>query len=136
MTEIEYIARLICARRTVDLVKIDSVAMAMRVAFGIANLTAIIPAVADAFYYAIGINYSIITPWVTAVPQLRFTDLGGGAGGNIDMGIGFLTASQGSNGAIVFAEAGLEFNSALWIVNGNTAGAAALYGTVFKITYA
>lgn len=129
MNELQYLFNAICQRRGVAMNKVENVAFSMRLEFGLANLTYLIPAVANTFYVARGFVQECIVTNATASPIIRLTNLGGGSAGNVDI---YLRSAV--EGVHVFTTA-FEFESMQYIVNGNTAGANILLGTVFKITY-
>lgn len=126
MTELEYIFHRICDRRGVDLKKVESVALAMRCNFGLANLTALIPAVANTFYWG-SIFQNTIVQQGTAGVLLRFTNYGGGSAGDADY-------LSGTNITHQINIQDIEFDSMVYVVNGNTSGVITIFGTVFKIT--
>jgi hypothetical protein len=125
----EYIFRKICERRGVDYVKSDSVALATRLDFGLANGTGILQGVANTFYYLHKLNVIVIEVQTGAGAQLGMTNLGGGSAGTLLMTVPMPLGSQ-------IAFSGMELESLTYFVNGNTAGKMFMSGTAFKITYA
>lgn len=130
MTDIEYTIRKICERRGVYLRKVESVAMSMRLAFGLPDLTPLLPEVANTFYFVSVMTVNLTSAIGTASPLLRLTNLGGGSAGNQDyqpMNTANVSGQQWFIGAI-------ECDSMIYVVNGNTSGVINVWGTVFKIT--
>ena len=121
MNDLEYTIRKICERRGVTLSKVESLAFNMRVAFGLANGTYLLPVDASAFYFIATLS---IRTDATGKPVLVVLPSAGPSAGNLNIECNTPTDMQG-----------IEANSLQYIVTTHSAGAFYLYGTVFKITY-
>ncbi len=120
--------QLICERRGVKFKNIESVAFGSRLSFGLADNTAILPAVINTFYFIPNLWYQIAATLVTAPPYLEFSNLGIGSAGL--PGINFWPLAVGPT----YNTQKIETNSIIYRINGNTAGVVFLGGTVLKIT--
>jgi hypothetical protein len=129
MNRIEYTINRICRRRGFTATKIESVALATRLDFGLANGTGLLAAAGSTFYYLDTMNVLVIEVQTGAGAQLGFTNLGGGSAGTL-----LLTVPMPLGSQIAFR--GLETDSLTYFVNGNTAGKMFLSGTAYKVTYA
>jgi hypothetical protein len=128
MNEFNFIFQKICRRRGFTFQRADLVACATRVDFGLANNTALYAAVANTFYYALTLNCMTHVAQTGNAIQLQITNLGGGSAGNL-----YLDTSLTLRTMVSYTN--VEFDSMLYIVNGNTAGSVVLTGQVFKILY-
>lgn len=133
MTDLEFTFTKICRRRNVTMTKVESVAFAMRLGFGLADLTALLPAVANTFYYVQNLNSSLSVALAGGAPLLRATNLLGGLAGNLDIQCHNVADAIGNTG---LKQTNLECESLTYIVNGNTAGVFCVSAIVFKITLA
>jgi hypothetical protein len=125
--DIVFAADRIAARRGDAVVKIESVAMSMVCTFGLADLTALLPAVANTFYIIKSLDIMTVQTQVTANVKLRLTNLAGGSAGNLELLTATATVSLQSYKFI-------ECESMLYIINGNTAGSIIIVGEVYKVT--
>lgn len=125
---LEYIFRKMCERRAVKLAKVQSVAFSVRVSFGLATGTFLIPAVVNSFCYILDGFVTPIGAAITGMPMLRLTNYGGGSVGDLDCSVWNLPHAHYSFPAC-------EFDSMAYIVNTHSAGSFAILGTVFRITY-
>lgn len=126
MTELEYIFRLMCARRDVALSKVESVAFNVRINFGLAA-TYLLPVVANTFYYIKRLNFLYITVAPGGTPEFTFTTNSGQASA------GAINIRPFSfNASMPYAD--IECDSFRWDNLNHTSGDFAIMGTVFKIT--
>jgi len=126
-SELFQLMRLKCERRGKNILNVESVALSMRISFGLADATPLLAAAANTFYFVKSMHWSAAVS-ITGNPTLRATDLGGGSGGNIDIFI--LTGL--TSGIEYF---GLECSSLTYHVNTFSAGSFILIGEVYKITH-
>lgn len=133
MNELLYIFNEICNRRAVKFVNAESVAFNVKLMFGLPDLTPILPPIANVFYYARGLCFSVLVAQTGGVPLLRIaSNSGQGSAGNIDL---IMSEILGLVGHRLNMDTIIECDSMLYIVNGNTAGTIIMTGEVFKITY-
>lgn len=129
MNELLYTLGLICERRGFDLKQVRRMAFSMPVNFGLASGTALLPIVANTFYYLKTLCVHTVTTQVTAAVLLEITDLGGGSPAT-----NYIRTHMTQYEVQTFH--GLETDKLLYVVNGNTAGGLLIEGDVYKITYA
>lgn len=124
MNDLLYTFQLICQRRGVDLAKVESVAFNVKINFGLATGTELLPAVANVFYYCRSLF--VANRSITGVPVLIFNNTGQGSAGNSEI-------VWPTYGIVLSA---FECDSLAYDVNTHSAGYGFVYGTVYQITYA
>lgn len=127
MTDLEYIFRRICERRGVKFSKIESVAFNTRITFGLANGSALLPVVANVFYYILDLNYYNLNG--AGVPGFTLSGVMN-ANGSAGTGTTFYTSTWPPSGI-----RNVECDAVLYDLNGHSGGTYCLSGTVLKITY-
>jgi hypothetical protein len=120
----------ICARRGKKLWKVESVAFNVRLDFGLADQTELLPVAANVFYYCDGLTFNT-SNGMAGIPNL---ELGGNSG-------------QGSVGTVIFEMlsktttfnfskiGAFECDYMKFGQGTYSAGTIRITGTVFKITY-
>lgn len=127
MNEIEYTIRKICQRRGVQLVKVESVAFNIVVAFGLANNSYLLPVVANVFYYLDMLTIFTSNGFAGVPKFVLEPNSGQGSAGD-----SYITINGAS---MSWAYRGLECDSMRYQVNTHSVGNANLMATCYKITY-
>lgn len=122
----EYIFRKICERRGVTYLQSESVALSMKLEYGLAEGTELLPTVDGIFYFLPIWGVNVNQAQSTANIYLGVSNLGGASVG------GCLLTTTGAVGQnSVWYNTETDF--LVYHINGNTGGALTLTGVAFKI---
>lgn len=129
MNEVQYAIDKMSRRRGKPIYAVESVAFNIRVTFGLADGTFILPSLAFGFYYFRRINFLRGNADVTGVAKLTFTTNSAQASaGNIIMQVPAAASTY-------FDLANIEFDSLQYNLGSHSAGDFVVLGELYKITY-